>query len=106
MKRRLAITLLEVLLAVSIIAVLAVVIIPRIQSTGAIAKFQSCTVNREVIEIQAALWKRSNGSWPSSDLSDIERDISFFPDGLPKCPVDGESYKIDSATGRVLGHTH
>jgi hypothetical protein len=39
-------------------------------------------------------------------LSNIGADTSYFPVGLPNCPVDGTSYTISTTTGRVTGHTH
>ena len=42
----------------------------------------------------------------AGNLSDIGANSSYFPDGLPICPVDGSSYSIDTTTLRVNGHTH
>ena len=52
------------------------------------------------------LWKRNNGSYPAANLSDIGADTTYFPSGLPVCPVDGTAYTINTTTGLVIGHTH
>lgn len=99
-------SLLELLAAVTITGVLAVVIVPRLGTGASVAKTNSCHVNREVINVQCALWRRSNGNYPASNLSDVGSDANFFPEGLPTCPVDGSGYQIDSSTGLVIGHSH
>ncbi len=53
--------------------------------------------------LQVRLWKRSKSSYPAANLSDIAADVSYFPAGLPVCPVDGTSYTINTTTGRVIG---
>ncbi len=104
LKRR-GITLLELLACVTILSVLVLAIVPRLGGGSSIAKESSCQVNKQVVEVQSALWKRAKGSWPSSDLSDVGRDTKYFPEGVPVCPVDGTKYRVDS-TGVVQGHNH
>ena len=103
---RVGLSLLELLAALTILGVLAAVIVPRLTGGSADTKRQSCHVQVGVIEIQAALWKRERGTWPRTDLADIGSDRGFFPEGLPRCPVDQTSYAIDPLTGRVTGHGH
>ncbi|GAB5405529.1 MAG: hypothetical protein Aurels2KO_37600 [Aureliella sp.] len=98
-------SLLELLACVSILAVLAAALVPRLSGGASHARARACEVQREVIEVQSALWKRKTGKWPASDLSDVSADRSFFPEGALACPVDGEAYKIDAA-GKVIGHNH
>ncbi len=102
---RRAMSLLELLAALSILGVLAMIIIPRLSTGTQNAKATSCKVNQANIEVQAALWRRNHGKWPSSNLSDVGNDLKYFPDGLPKCPL-GEEYRIDPATGRSIAHGH
>lgn len=103
--RRRGLSLLELLACVTILAVLVTVIAPRLSTGGGVAKTRACSVNREVIEVQAALWKRSKGSWPQGDLSDVFASPQHFPEGGLRCPVDGSPYTIDKS-GRVIGHNH
>lgn len=102
---RRGLSLLELLACVTILAVLVTVVAPRVSTGGGIAKERACSVNREVIEVQSALWKRSKGVWPQGDLSDVFASPEHFPEGQLRCPVDGSLYKIDDS-GRVIGHNH
>ncbi|MEL6108651.1 MAG: prepilin-type N-terminal cleavage/methylation domain-containing protein [Planctomycetota bacterium] len=104
--QRHGLSLLELLAVVAILGVLAVMIIPRLSSGAHESKRHSCHVQRGVIEIQAALWRREFGAWPQSDLGDISAAQAFFPEGLPTCPVDGSPYTFDAGSGRVTGHGH
>ena len=103
---RSAFSLLEVLAAITILAIVAAYVIPRLGDHHATAKRNACWTNRGEIELQVTLWRRSNGSYPAANLSDIGADSAYFPDGLPTCPVDGTAYTIDTTTGLVSGHTH
>jgi prepilin-type N-terminal cleavage/methylation domain-containing protein len=102
-----AFSLLELMAAVAILAILAVSIIPRGGAKIATAKKNTCYVNKGEIELQVKLWRRNNaGSYPAANLSDIGVNTSYFPQGLPVCPVDGTAYTINTTTGLVTGHTH
>lgn len=102
---RKALSLLELLAAISIMGVLAILVIPRLHSSGNDCKVEACSVNCHTIEIQALLWRRQNGAWPAMDLGDLGGSKPHFPEGLPTCPVDESSYQLDS-NGRVIGHQH
>ncbi|RMF41128.1 MAG: prepilin-type N-terminal cleavage/methylation domain-containing protein [Planctomycetota bacterium] len=104
--RRRGLSLLELLAVVTIMGILAAVVVPRLGTGGSIAKSEACHVQREIIQIQTALFRREKGRFPARDLSDIGRDPKYFPEGLPTCPVDGGPYLIDTSTGLVRGHNH
>lgn len=105
-QRRRGVTLLEMLAVVSLMGIVAVVAIPRMSGQSRQAKINSCHVHRGNIEVQAQLWFRNRGTWPASDLSNIGSSGSYFPDGIPVCPVDGTAYQFDSKTEKVIGHSH
>ena len=101
----------EMLAGMTILAVLAAIIVPRIYVNKTKAKKNACEVTQGHIEIQVQLWKRLNGSWPANNLSNMlptssPPQYNYFPDGLPVCPVDGSVYTIDPSTHEVAGHTH
>ncbi|MBC7854966.1 MAG: prepilin-type N-terminal cleavage/methylation domain-containing protein [Pirellulaceae bacterium] len=100
------ISLLELLAAITILAIIAAVVVPRFGDNAKTAKKRACLVNKGNIEVQTQLWFRTKGSWPATGLSDIGINRSFFPEGLPTCPVDGSAYQLDAATHRVTGHSH
>ena len=100
--RRSAFSLLELLAVVTILAVIAAVVIPRISSSKLAAQEE---VNKQnIAEINAAVerWYFEKGSYPNLNLSDISADVTYFPEGIPVNPVDGKKYKLDSKTHRVI----
>jgi len=102
---RKGISLLELLAALSILGVVAMLVIPRLHSSGMDCKVEACRVHCHTIEIQASMWRRQTGSWPAVDLGDIGGSSTHFPEGLPECPLDGSRYQLDS-NGRIVGHSH
>jgi general secretion pathway protein G len=104
-KRACGFTLLELLAALAIIAILAMLGRSNATSGQSAAKSAACKAHKGNIEIQAELWRHQNGSWPATNLANIGGNVSYFPTGIPTCPVDGTAYTIDS-TGRVVGHAH
>jgi prepilin-type N-terminal cleavage/methylation domain-containing protein len=98
-------TLTELMAVVAILGLLAALALPRTQSVRTNGYKATCQVNRVEIELQALLWRRAQGSWPSANLVNLGAAVNHFPEGLPTCPVDGTAYTIDAA-GKVVGHTH
>ena len=95
-------SLLELLAVVTILAVIAAVVIPRISSSKAAAQAE---VNKQnIAEINAAVerWYFEKGAYPKNNLSDIGADVQFFPDGIPVNPVSGKKYKLNAKTHRVV----
>lgn len=104
--RAAAFSIVELLAVVTILGVLAVIILPRVNSHISEGNREACFMNRGEIETQVQLWRRNEGSLPAANLSDIGADPEYFPDGLPTCPAGGGTYTIDTTTGHVIGHTH
>jgi len=103
---RLGFSLMELMAALAIIALLAMLVVPRTSIHRAAGDASACHAHQGEIELQCQLWHRIQGEYPKDDLGNIGVDINYFPQGLPTCPVDGTSYTIDHSTGRVVGHTH
>lgn len=103
---RTAHSLLEIAAVVVIVGILAMIIVPRFGGEAKNAKNNACSVNRGNIEIQCQLWYRNKGNWPNTSLADIGANPAYFPEGLPKCPVDGSAYSFDTAQQKVSGHAH
>lgn len=99
--RRGGFSLLELLAVVTILGVIAAVIIPRISNSKVAAQRE---VNKQnIAEINTAVerWYFEKGTWPADNLADIAADLSYFPEGIPKNPVDGSAYALDTTTHRA-----
>jgi general secretion pathway protein G len=99
-------SLVELMAALAIIALVAGIILPQVIGENEDTKIAGCETHKGHIEVQAELWLQNTGSWPAANLGNIGTDVNYFPSGLPTCPVDGSSYTIDPSTGRVSGHSH
>jgi len=103
---RCGLSLLELIVTLVILGIIVAIALPRFGSQTKTAKKNACAVNKGNIEVQSQLWYRTKGAWPATTLSDIGANQTYFPDGLPSCPVDGSPYVLDATTHRVTGHTH
>ena len=105
-RTRVGFTLTELMAVLALLGILAALVVPRVVGHVDNAKTTACETNQAEIELQAKLWRRNNGAYPSANLNDIAADTNYFPEGLPVCPVDGSAYTINTTDGRVIGHTH
>jgi prepilin-type N-terminal cleavage/methylation domain-containing protein len=103
---RVAFSLTELMSVLVILGVLAALVVPRVGGHHDTSKRAACYANQGDIELQVKLWKRANGTYPAADLSDIGANTTYFPSGVPVCPVDGTPYTINTTSGLVNGHTH
>ena len=99
-------SLLELVAALVVLGVLGGLAISRLAGNSLESRRAACYTMVGNIEVQVELWHRNKGTWPAGDLSDIGNDPAYFPDGPPKCPVDGSRYVLDGTTHRVVGHEH
>lgn len=97
---------LELLAVVIVIGILAATILPRFVVSLDASKKNTCYMNQGDIEVLVQVWRRQKNAWPAADLTDIGADPQYFPDGLPRCPVDGSPYQLDPQSHTVLGHAH
>jgi type II secretory pathway pseudopilin PulG len=91
---------------VAVLGVLAALIVPRVIAHSDTTQRAACHANQGDIELQVKLFRRNTGTYPTADLGNISGNTTYFPSGLPVCPVDGSVYTIDTTTGLVTGHTH
>ncbi len=98
-------SIIELLAVLAILGAVAAVAIARAGGAQTAGRAAACASSRGNIELQVLLWRRANGALPQSGLGDIAADPSYFPAGMPTCPVDGAPYAIDSE-GRIVGHAH
>ena len=94
-KKRRGFSLLELLAVVTILGIIAVVVIPRINLSSATAKTNANLQNMAEINSAVERYYFETGGWPAADLSDIGADANYFPSGIPAKPTGG-SYSLDS----------
>ena len=100
-KRRLGLSLLEVLAVVTIIGVLVAAVVPRISTSGLAAKRKLCAQHRT--EINRALERyRMNEGIQLAEVSKLHS-AEYFPNGVPLCPVFGNEYSVNALTHRLNG---
>ena len=91
--RRHGFSLLELLAVVTILAIIALIIVPRIGYMMPNVKTQAGNEDKVLINKAVETWFFNKGSWPANDLSDIGVDNNYFPSGVPTNPVDGSDRK-------------
>jgi general secretion pathway protein G len=105
MKKQSGFTILEVIIIVVLLSIIAGIVIPRINISTQKTKVQACEMNRSIINKQVEIYYFVEGTWPMDNLDDIETNYSYFPDGVPTCPVNSTSYALKiSPYHRVSGH--
>lgn len=88
---------------VVLIAIVATVIMARISNSTDTAKCRSCQHNRTELNAAIERYGVENGTYPTS-LGDLN-DPTYFPAGVPVCPVSGAAYSMNTTTHRIDGHT-
>ncbi len=101
---RQAFSLLELLAVVTIMAIIASVIVPRIGYHAFGAKQKACYQYRRDINLAIERYIFENNA-PPNKLSDLI-DGDYYPNAIPKCPADQTEYKMDLTTYRIIGHNH
>jgi general secretion pathway protein G len=102
-RKRSGFSLLELLAVVTILGIIALVVVPRITASSSTAKENSCFQNKAEINSAVERYYFTNGSLPT-DISALNT-ATYFPDGLPTCPVSSTAYALAAGTKRVTGHT-
>ncbi len=94
-------SLLELLAVVTILGIIAAIIVPRVTVSSDTAKQRVRDHHKATINAAVERWYIDKNSWPANDLSDIEADVNYFPEGIPTNPVDGSDYTLNGTTHRV-----
>jgi len=107
LRRYAAFTLIEALVVVSIVAILAVSIIPEVRSAKVVGRGKACGVNLKLIELAKDAWQKDHPGQPAT-VNDLL--IYLHRPSLPSCP-DGGVYsgleigeKASCSLNGVEGH--
>jgi len=101
--KRKGFTLIEILLAVIILAVVSAIAIPKFTGSANTAKINMCDAFIADINTQ---WERKaaeTGNYGA--LADLLSDTDCFPDGAPTCPF-GDAYADADSDNRIDPHSH
>lgn len=98
-------SLVELMAVVAIVGVLVTLSVIAASGSRSSSQKAACYAQKGDIEVQCELWRHDSGAWPATNLADIGADVSYFPAGVPVCPVNGSAYTIDTS-GRIVGHSH
>ena len=99
-----AFSLLEMLAVVTIIAIIASIVVPRVAFHAFSAKQKACLQYRRTLNSAIEKYMFDHDA-PPAQLSDLESG-DYFPGSIPLCPADHTTYTIDPATNRISGHNH
>lgn len=100
-RRRQAFSLMELLAVVTILGIIAAIIVPRVTTSSDTAKEKVDAHNRATINSAIERYYITTGSWPSTNLSEIDVN-AYFPDGIPTDPTtNGTAYTLNGTTHRV-----
>ena len=97
-------SLLEIIVALTIVSMMMGTTLFYLQRSGGDAKQRVCDGVAGELELQAERYRSQSGLWPTK-VDDL-KNTTFFPGGVPVCPVDGTSYVFEKSTGNVVRHSH
>ena len=95
-RKRRGFSLLELLAVVTILGIIAAVVVPRVTVSADTAKANAHEQNIAEINRAVERWYFEKGKWPNKNLKDIGADDNYFPDGIPKNPLNSKTYTLNS----------
>ncbi|TWU56826.1 hypothetical protein Poly51_27430 [Rubripirellula tenax] len=101
---RRAFSLVELLAAVMIAAIVATIAISQYRTPGDTAHSRSCELCRETVQTEVRRFTDTTSSSPSSDLRQLTS-TEYWGGPLPTCPVTGNAFQLDRS-GTVVCSTH
>jgi prepilin-type N-terminal cleavage/methylation domain-containing protein len=96
-------SLLELLAVITIMGIIAALVITRISHQALDAKKKCCSQYCSDLNSAIEIYRFEQGAAPTS-LSELEGE--YYPEIIPKCPVNQVQYTIDATVHRVLSHNH
>ncbi|TWT53928.1 hypothetical protein Pla22_15620 [Rubripirellula amarantea] len=99
-----AFTLIEVIAAVILVSVVAMLGIQHVRTAGESGQARGCELNRRTLQLEVERYELLNRSLPSRDLREL-KSADYWNGDLPTCPVTGQAMTIDR-DGNVVCPTH
>lgn len=103
-RRRLAVTLIEIIAAVVLISVVGFLGMRHVRTAGTGGQDRACELTRQMLQNEVDRYQRLNRTLPSTDLRELAT-AEYWNAALPVCPVSGNSMTIDR-DGKVVCATH
>lgn len=97
-------SLLEVMAALVIASIVAVIGIQHLRPSGVSSKQKSCDLTRELLQNDVQRYWEFSGALPSADLNELASPQYSGP-VLPTCPTTDQAYRLDR-TDTVICPTH
>ncbi len=104
LKARRAFSLIELLTAVMIAAIVATIAVTQFRTPGETAHARSCELIRQTIQNEVDRYTGATGSLPSPDMRQLTA-TEHWGGPLPPCPVTGDPLTLDRS-GLVVCATH
>jgi len=104
-KLRLALTLIEIILAMALLTVIATTVLYFSRQPGEKVKLHTCDLHAQRLEVVAQQYRLDYGRWPSSTMTELSP-VRYLGEALPTCPVDGQVYRLNQSTGEIVPHVH
>jgi prepilin-type N-terminal cleavage/methylation domain-containing protein len=102
MKLRNAFSIIEMIVALVIMVILTTATIAYVRQPRARVSDQACQLGKSELQLRVDEYLRINGRLPSANL----RELVTRSSPLPVCPVNGQPYQLDQATGILRAHVH
>jgi prepilin-type N-terminal cleavage/methylation domain-containing protein len=97
-----AFSLIEMLLALTVMVAMTTAIAAYVCYPQNSIKGQACSLTQSEVQLRVEEYFRAQGRWPSSDL----RELGNVGWTVPRCPIDGQPYRLDPTSGDVITHIH
>lgn len=102
MKRRLGFSLIEMLLGLTVMVALTTATVAFVRQPRTKILNEACNLSRSELQLRVDEYQRTNGRLPSINL----RELNGRTTPVSVCPLDGQAYQLDTATGMIRVHSH
>lgn len=102
---RRGVSLIEVVLATVLLAVVAVAVMRFSQQPNDRVKIQACDARIAELQLLSLQYQADYGQMPGTTLSELTA-ARYLGQPVSVCPVDGRRFVLNRSTGLIVGHGH